>query len=104
MEEMKLYTHEDMLDAVVGAKGTPNRDKYESDISNFVIGDVIKQARQSRNMTQEELGALLGVQRAQVSKIENGKNLTFTTISRIFKAMGIQARLEISGLGKIKLW
>ena len=55
-------------------------------------------------MTQEELGNLIGVQRAQISRIENGKNLTFSTISRVFKAMGISAKLEIGNLGKVALW
>ena len=29
---MKLRTHEDMLDSVIGVKGTPRRDKLENDI------------------------------------------------------------------------
>lgn len=37
MAELKLYTHGEMLDAVVGVKGTPRRDKYEADINNFLI-------------------------------------------------------------------
>ncbi|KAA6305280.1 hypothetical protein EZS27_043067, partial [termite gut metagenome] len=38
---------------------------------------------------------LVGVQKAQISKIENGKNLTIATIIKIFKAMGVSAQLEI---------
>ena len=45
MDKLKLYTHEEMLDAVVGVKGTPRRDKYEADINNFLIGEAIKKAR-----------------------------------------------------------
>ena len=55
-------------------------------------------------VTQEELGNLIGVQRAQISRIENGKNLTFSTIARVFKAMGISAKLEIGSMGKVALW
>ena len=43
MEEMKLYTHEEMLDRVIGTKGTPAREKYEID-NNFLIGEAIKRA------------------------------------------------------------
>lgn len=39
MDKLKLYTHEEMLDAVVGVKGTPRRNKYEADIDNFLIGE-----------------------------------------------------------------
>lgn len=58
----------------------------------------------TKNLTQEELGNLIGVQRAQISRIENGKNLTFSTIARVFKAMGISAKLEIGSMGKVALW
>ena len=87
-----------------GKKGTPKRDQFEADLNSFLIGEAIKQARQSKNLTQEELGNLIGVQRAQISRIENGKNLTFSTIARVFKAMGISAKLEIGSMGKVALW
>lgn len=105
MTELKLYTHEEMLDAVVGAKGTPGRDKYEADIDNFLIGEAIKKARESKNLTQEQLGELMEVQKAQISKIESGKSITFSTIVRAFKALGVKsANLDLGSLGKVALW
>ena len=87
MEEMKLYTHEEMLDRVIGTKGTPAREKYETDINNFLLGE------------------LMGVKRAQISKIESGKSISFSTIVRAFKAMGVKtASLELGSLGKVALW
>lgn len=94
-----------MLDAVVGTKGTPRRDKYEADINSFLIGEAIKQTRESKNLTQEQLGELIGVRKAQISKIESGKSVTFSTIVRAFKAMGVKsANLELGSLGKVALW
>ena len=55
-------------------------------------------------MTQEDLAMLIGVQRAQISKIESGRNLTFATICRVFKAMEIKADLDLGGLGRVALW
>ena len=108
MKDNKFYTLGEIEDKYIGKKGTPKRDKYEVDLQTDVhshsIGEAIKQARLSKNMTQEELGSLIGVQRAQISRIESGKNLTFSTIARIFKAMGISAKLEIGNLGKVALW
>ena len=52
----------------------------------------------------DEYDGLIGVQRAQISRIENGKNLTFSTIARVFKAMGISAKLEIRSIGQVALW
>ena len=104
MEAKKFYTLEEIEDKYIGEKGTPKRDAYEEELNSFLIGEAIKQARQSKNLTQEELGNLIGVQRAQISRIENGKNLTFSTIARVFKAMGISAKLEIGSMGKVALW
>lgn len=72
MEQMKFYTEEEALDRVLGNKGTPTRDKYETDVNNFLIGEAIKQAREAKNLTQEQLGELMEVKRAQISKIERG--------------------------------
>lgn len=101
---MRFYTEEEIEDKYIGKKGTPRRERFEADIRSFLIGQAIKQARQSKHLTQEELGNLIGVQRAQISRIENGKNLTFSTIARVFKAMGISAKLEIGSMGKVALW
>ena len=71
MEAKKFYTLEEIEDKYIGEKGTPKRDAYEEELNSFLIGEAIKQARQSKNLTQEELGNLIGVQRAQISRIEN---------------------------------
>lgn len=104
MEKMKLYTHEEMLDRVLGKNGTPERNEYEAQMNSFLMGEAIKKARLSKHLTQEQLGEMMGVKRAQVSRIEKGHNLTFSTISRAFKAMGIGASFEIAGFGKVALW
>ncbi len=88
MEKMKFYTHDEMLDNVIGKKGTPQRTKHEADINSYLMGEAIKRARLSKNLTQEQLGEMIGVKRAQVSRIESGRNLSFSTIARAFKAMG----------------
>ena len=77
---MKLYTHEEMLDDVFGEKGTPRRDKFEKEIEDFLIGEAIKQTRLKQKLTQKELGELVGVKEAQISKIESGKSITYSTM------------------------
>lgn len=104
MADMKLYSHEEMLDEVLGKKGTPLRNQYEEDMNSYLMGEAIKKARQSKNLTQEQLGELIGVKRAQVSRMESGENLTFNTIARVFKAMGINACFDMGGYGKVALW
>jgi DNA-binding XRE family transcriptional regulator len=105
MEEKDFYTLEEIEDEFVGVEGTPRRDKYEADLNAFLIGEAIKQARETKNLTQEQLGELMGVKRAQISKIESGKSISFSTIVRAFKAMGVKnANLELESLGKVALW
>lgn len=104
---LKVYSFEEILDEDLGKRGTPRRDKFEADVEADIrayhIGEAIKQARKEKNLTQEQLGELMGVQRAQVSKIESGKNLNFATISRAFRAMGVAASLNFGGM-QVALW
>lgn len=101
---MKYYTEGEALDKVLGEKGTPLRNQYEADMNAFLIGEAIKKARQSKNLTQEELGAMIGVKKSQVSRIEKESNITFATMAKIFRAMGISASFEMAGIGKVALW
>lgn len=101
---MKTYTHEEVLDRVIGAVGSAQRTQYEEELQTLLMGDAIRHARQSKNLTQEQLGELMGIKRAQVSRIENGHNLNFSTIARAFKAMGISASFDVSGIGRVALW
>mgnify|MGYP002625465286 CR=1 FL=1 len=106
---MKLHTHEEMLDSVIGVQGTPHRDEFESklkaELEAYQIGEAIKLTRQRQNLTQKQLGERIGVQEAQISKIESGKSVTFATIFRVFKALGARtASLDLGNLGRVALW
>jgi HTH-type transcriptional regulator/antitoxin HipB len=93
---MKTVSLDDMIDKHVGKIGTPERDAFEYELSIDLIGEAIKRARKERNLTQEELGKLVGVQKAQISKIENSiKNARFDTIIKIFKALGATIKFNV---------
>ena len=70
------------------------------------VGEAIRRARLSRNLTQEELGALVGVKRSQISKLEKGASvITLPTMSKVFKALGVSsATLDLGTDGKVALW
>lgn len=103
MTSMKFYTQEEVEDQLIGMKGTPEREKYDNDIDMFLVGNALKEARQTRHLTQEELGKLVGVQKAQISRIENGKNLTLSTIVKYLRALDLNAKLNIASVGDISL-
>ncbi len=85
-----------MIDKHVGKIGMPARDAFEYELSIDLIGEAIKRARKERNLTQEELGKLVGVQKAQISKIENSiKNARLDTIIKIFKALGATIKFNV---------
>ncbi len=48
---MKLYTHEEMLNKTIGEHGTAERAKYDARMDAFLMGETIKKARESKNMT-----------------------------------------------------
>ena len=103
MEEMKFFTEEEILDKHIGKIGTPHRNQFEDEINTFIIGEAIKEARKKKQLTQDQLGNLVGVKKEQISKIESGKNLNLNTISRVLHAMGLQAHLNIPSVGQYAL-
>lgn len=106
---MKLYSLEEVTDELIGVKGTPARDgfdrKVEDALHAYRIGEAIKNARLKQNLTQEELGERIGVQKAQISRMERGYSISIPTMSRVFKALGIAtATLDLGMAGKVALW
>ena len=97
-----------MEDKHIGKVGTPERDKYEQELAEEIqayhLGEAIKEARLSMNLTQEQLGEMVGVQKSQISRLEKGRRVSIASMARLFKAMGIPLSLEIGGARKIALW
>ena len=93
---MKLTSIDELTDKIVGKHGTEERDIFEYDLQMDIIGTIIREARQKRNMTQGDLGKLLGVQKAQISKLENNtKDFRIGTIMRALKALGAKVTLTV---------
>lgn len=98
MENVKLriYTLEEAKDKYLGKVGTEKRDKYEYELRLDLLGEMIKQARKERNLTQSQLGELIGVQKSQISRIEkNAKNVTIATILRVFQALKAKVNFNV---------
>ena len=93
---MKAYTLEEVQDKLIGRIGTPDRDIFEYELQMDLIGKAIKQTRQERHLTQEELGKLIGVQKAQISRLENNpSNVTMDTLIRVFTALKAKIKLQV---------
>lgn len=88
-----------VLDETFGESGTDTRSEFDLGIELWLVGRKIKEIRESKHLTQEDLGNLIGVQKAQISKIENGRNITIATVVKIFKALECNVKLQIEESG-----
>ena len=95
-KEIKTFSLSEMKDKYVGKAGTTERDQYEYELRMDVLGKMIKTARQEQHLTQEELGKLIGVQKAQICKLESSANsATIDTILKVFKALKAEIHFNV---------
>ena len=95
-KKTKSYTLDEMKDKFIGKKGSPVREKYEYELRMDLLGQMIKTTRKERNLTQEQLGQLIGVQKAQISKLENSANsANIDTILKVFQALKAEISFQV---------
>lgn len=91
-----ITTWSEIKDKVYGEKGTERRDNLEREAESFKIGLLLKKARESRKMTQEELGRIIDKKRTYISRVENdGSNITLSTLFEIVEK-GLGGKVNIS--------
>lgn len=59
------------------------------------IGSLFLRRRKELGLTQEQLGEKVGVTKSEISKIENGRGITFSTINKLSKALGVEATVKL---------
>ena len=95
-KNLKTLTLSEMKNKYIGKTETEEREEYEYELSMDVLGKMIKSARLERHLTQEELGRLIGVQKAQISKLESSANsATIDTIMKVFKALKAEINFNV---------
>ena len=93
---LKTTSLEEITDKHIGKKGTSKRDAFEQELRLDLIGEAIRKARKERNLTQEELGELVGVKKAQISKLENSlTDARFETVIKVFKALNAKINFNV---------
>jgi len=93
---MRRKSLDEVKDDLIGKVGTPKRDAFELELRMDLVGEMIKKARKERNLTQSELGDLIGVQKAQISRLENGiSNVTIATILKVFEALKAKVNFRV---------
>ena len=104
-ENLKMYTLDQAKDKHLGKIGSEKRDKYEYELRLDILGEMIKQTRKERHLTQTQLGQLIGVQKSQISRLErNAKNVTLETILKVFRALKAKVNFNVELLeGEVKI-
>jgi len=93
---MKTVTHEEVLSRIIGEPGTPERTLFDNELKAEILAYQFKELRKKKNLTQEQLAEKTGIEKGQISRIENGKyNLTLATINKIAAALGAKVNFEI---------
>ena len=46
-------------------------------VNAYIVGEAIRKVRLAKSLTQERLGERIGVQRAQISKLEKGTSVIY---------------------------
>jgi HTH-type transcriptional regulator/antitoxin HipB len=94
--KLKKASLDEMIDKHIGEVGTEKRDAFEEELRLDVLGQKIREIREKKQLTQAQLGELVGVKKAQISKIEN--NLTdarFDTILKVFRALNAKINFNV---------
>ncbi len=100
-KKIKSKTLDEVTDDLIGKIGTSRRDAFELELRMDLIGEMIKKARKERNLTQTELGALIGVQKAQISRLEKGtSNVTIGTMLKVFDALKAKVNFRVELLNQ----
>lgn len=100
---MKTTSLDSLIDKHIGKIGTKKRDAFENELRLDLLGEAVKKARKERNLTQEQLGKLVGVQKSQISKIENSvTDARFDTMLKVFKALKAKVNFSVE-IDKTKL-
>ena len=94
--KMKTTSLDVLIDKHIGESGTEKRNAFEYELQLDIIGETIKNVRKERNLTQQQLGELVGVKKAQISKIENSlTDARFETILKVFKALNAKVSFNV---------
>lgn len=70
---------------------------YDEGYEQFKIGVVLKQARESAGLTQEELARKLKTKKTSISRIENhAEDIKLSTLKKVAEALGKRLEVKIA--------
>jgi len=91
MSDLKTYINERKKTDKDFAEG------FEEGYEQFKVGIMLRQARESAGLTQEELAKRLNTKKTAISRIENhAEDIKLSTLERVAAALGKQLQVRIA--------
>lgn len=95
-QPIQLISNEQMIDRFIGEVGTREREDFDASISIDKLAMSIRQLRKEKNLTQSQLGELVGGKKAQISRIESSTlNIGLFTLHKVFQALGAKITFNV---------
>lgn len=96
---MNLTPFSEVENELFGQPGTAEREEYEAGVALALIPETIRAYRRQHGLTQSQLGERVGVQKAQISKLErSARNVTLDTLQRVFSALKLVVKIKLEPL------
>lgn len=90
----QLPTANDYLEKKYGKLGTPERAEFQAKALSYYYGEILKEKRKEKHLTQQQLADKVGKERAYIAKIEQGKtDLQISNFTQIVNALGLSVEL-----------
>ncbi len=91
MSDLKKYIHDRKKRDKGFAEG------YDEGYEQFKIGIMLKQARESAGLTQEELAQRVKTKKTAISRIENhAEDIKLSTLEKVAHALGKRLQVKIA--------
>lgn len=97
MKKTNTTSWTDLKDQVYGQQGTDRRDRLDREFKSLRVGLLLREAREKKQMTQDQLGQVIDKKRSFISRIENdASNMTLKTLYDIVeKGLGGKIKIQI---------
>lgn len=90
-----ITTLNEVIDEHIGRPGSAEREVFEKEVENAVIGLQIQETRKKLKMTQEQLAVKVNKKREYISRVENNcGNITLKSLREIVE-IGLGGKLKI---------
>lgn len=91
----KLPTVEELLSMKYGVVGTPERDDFDAKSKAWYYASVLKTARKTAGITQQQLADRIGKKREYIALLEKGEtDMQLSTFLMITEVLGLKLSLS----------